>query len=462
MKRKLILFTALTMSVVLFILDIFIYTLLSHHLDRVQEANLANKVDAVVQYLLGQAEVGAGNPPVSYNWLRQYIAEGETGLILSSGGYVMGSVSEISTPIPNQIPRNPNHRVVQRLMYKKHTYIVAVEPIIGSDFHRLTGYAVMVSNTASETDYMRILATLLIIGTVGAVFATSVGALFIAILTLRPLDKMMTTVTRIEAINLGERVPIPKSQGIVRSFAEAFNRMLMRIERSFEQQTRFVADASHEIRTPLTNIQGYTNLLRRWGKYDSKILDECIEVIGREAIRLQNLADSLLVAAGIEASIADNPEETYVDEVLNDVVFTRHPLYPNRTLTASLASNTMVQMSPEHLQRLCSNLIDNALKYTPPGGSVTVKSVTVGQNVVIKVEDTGVGIPSDDIPRVFERFYRVDKSRSKAQGGVGLGLALVKELVERHGGTVTMESELGVGTKAVVTLPASSVYQSKF
>lgn len=460
MKRKLILFTALTMSVVLLALDVFIYALLAHHLDKVQEVNLANKVDAIVQHSLGQAEVGPGNPPVSYNWLRQYVAEGESGLILSATGTVVSSVGELATPPPNHIPRNPNKKSVRRIMYDNHTYIAVVEPIIDSDSNRLMGYAVLISNTASETDYMRILATVLIIGTVGAVFATSVGALFIAILTLRPLDKMMTAVTKIEASNLGERVPVPKSKGIVQAFAEAFNRMLTRIQRSFEQQTRFVADASHEIRTPLTNIQGYTNLLRRWGKHNPEILDECIEVIGREATRLQNLTDSLLVAARIEASVAVNADETTdVDDLLNDIVLTRRPLYPDRTLTSSFTSGAMVRMSPDHLQRVCSNLIDNALKYTPPGGSVTVRSTTVGTQVVIDVEDTGVGIPADEIPRVFERFYRVEKSRSKTSGGVGLGLALVKELVERHGGSVSLESELGVGTRVVVKIPIAPTPQ---
>ena len=232
---------------------------------------------------------------------------------------------------------------------------------------------------------------------------------------------------------------------------------LRRLER---MRREFVSNVSHELKTPLTSIQAYAETLLSGGLEDEAHCRGFVERIQEQAERLQTLILDLLRLARIEADdVAFEIHSVDVGEVITECVEDRGDLARSKGVSLTTKPSTKVAMAsaePEGLRTIISNLVDNALNYTPAGGRVEVDWEVVDDQVRIGVSDTGVGIPKEHQGRVFERFYRVDRARSRALGGTGLGLSIVKHLVQAFGGRVELESEQGKGSQFTVWLPAAS------
>ncbi len=229
-------------------------------------------------------------------------------------------------------------------------------------------------------------------------------------------------------------------------------------ERRYDRLRReFVANVSHELRTPLTLIKGYVETLKDGALQDPGRAPEFLETIERNVQRLSALVGDLLELSRLESGgQLVNPRAVEGRELLEAVLADLRPLAEKKrqALTLEIAPDLgEFTADPELLDRAVSNLVDNAIKYTPEGGAVTVRGSAEAEVVVISVEDTGPGIPEADLPRVFERFYRVDKSRSRELGGTGLGLAIVKHVAQLHGGTVAVRSRVGEGSVFTLRLP---------
>ena len=225
-----------------------------------------------------------------------------------------------------------------------------------------------------------------------------------------------------------------------------------------ELRKEFVANVSHELRTPLTMIKGFLETLQDGAITDTVKGPEFLATIAKHVDQLTNLVSDLLELSRLE-SRAGLPRLTRVEiaGTLVKVVDFMRPAAEKRRQALELSVNgglPGVAGDPDYLERAVSNLIDNAIKYTPEGGKVRVSARAAGDEVVIEVVDSGIGIPPEDLPRIFERFYRVDKSRSREMGGTGLGLSIVKHVVQVHGGVVDVESEVGKGSTFRVRLPA--------
>ena len=233
--------------------------------------------------------------------------------------------------------------------------------------------------------------------------------------------------------------------------------------RRLEQvRTEFVANVSHELRTPLTAIQGYLETLLSGALEDREHARRFLEIVFRHTERLGRLLNDLTDLSNIELGrVILTIEPTRADDVVESVLAIMKPRAETGgvTLRAELSAGPLsVQADRDRLAQILINLEDNAVKYTPRGGRVTVSARPAdGARVILAVEDTGVGIPASDLPRITERFYRVDKARSRELGGTGLGLAIVKHLVAAHGGQLDVESEVDRGTTVRVTLPATEV-----
>lgn len=453
MKRKIAAFTAVVMMVILCILDVFIYFTLERHLVNLETISMSTNTVAAADYVQTNFNDGGSLHAITdYHWMNRFLREGQEIYLLGPDGKVLGRAGNDLLP-SNQPPVSVESGFQEgRLKLHGKQLYYAVTPIVDDDTQRIIGYVELVSDTVSQKEYMAVLVVVLTIGSLGAILLTALGGYVISAAATRPLKRMMITVSRIEANRLHERVPRPRGRDEVALLTDAFNRMLSRIERSFEQQSQFVADASHEIRTPLTVIQGYANLLARWGKSDPQVLDQAITVIQKESSRLRQLADDLLTLAGMEASANDEEHVVDVDEVLSEVIETLGPLYPERKIQSFLAG-AEAAMSPSHFRRLCTNLLENALKYTQVGQAVNVRTSLCNGTVLVEVEDAGPGIPLESISHIFERFYRVESSRDRKEGGTGLGLAIVKELAQLYGGSIDVVSQVGIGTTFFVRLP---------
>ncbi len=280
---------------------------------------------------------------------------------------------------------------------------------------------------------------------------------------IRPVEEMATTARHISSTNLHERILAEGYPFELESLAGTFNKMLDGLEESFERISRFSADIAHDLRTPVNNIRGEAEVaLAR-----ARTIDEYRDVLGsclEEAVRLSDLIGDLLFLARADSPLTNLRRETVnVGELLSGVreYYEASAMDAGVSLTATIPGEPVVaELDRALMQRAVSNLVSNAVAHTPFGGSVVMRAYSeiaaeTGK-VRIEVSDTGVGIPSHALPRVFDRFFRVDSSRSQASGGTGLGLAIVHSIMLLHGGNVDIASELGRGTRVTLRLPATA------
>jgi two-component system, OmpR family, sensor kinase len=298
--------------------------------------------------------------------------------------------------------------------------------------------------------FNRVLSRALLIS-LGAVVASLVVAAFLTSSLFRPLEDIATVARQItRADDLSRRVPHSSRTDEIGDLARAFNQTLERLERLFRSQQRFLADVSHELRTPLTSVRGNLDLMKRMGEYDQ----ESMIVIQEEMERMSRLlGDLLLLARADTGGLPLRFEPVELDNVLFDVY--RQISRIDKSVTVELAEvdQVIVRGDEDRLKQVILNLVDNSIKYTPSGGSVQLRLRKEDGRAILSVTDTGVGIPAEDLPHIFDRFYRVDKSRNREQGGSGLGLAIVKWVVQAHGGRIQVESSVGAGTTFTVNLP---------
>jgi signal transduction histidine kinase len=249
---------------------------------------------------------------------------------------------------------------------------------------------------------------------------------------------------------LSRRLPDPGRRDEIGNLTMVLNRNLERLEQLFHVRQRFLADVSHELRTPLTTIRGNVDLMRRIGEADPEILD----VVQEELERMTRLVgDLMLLARADTGALPIQQQSVELDTLFLDVY--RQVRSLDQTINVSLeeVDQVMVLGDADRLKQLILNLVENAIKYTPPGGRVMMSLSKENGRSKLVVEDTGIGIPAEDLPHIYDRFYRVDKARTRSQGGSGLGLSIAKWIVEAHQGTIEVESEVGRGTTFTVHLP---------
>ena len=273
---------------------------------------------------------------------------------------------------------------------------------------------------------------------------------------IRPVEEIATTARHISSTNLRERILPEGYPSELASLAGTFNEMLDRLQESFERISRFSADIAHDLRTPVNNIRGEAEVaLAR-----ARTIDEYRDVLGsclEEAVRLSDLISDLLFLARAESPLTHlRRAPVDVGEMLGNVreYYEASAADGGISLTTSLSAEPLVaDMDRTLMQRAVGNLVANAVAHTPPGGAVVLGANAELSGVRIEVSDTGAGIPAEALPRVFDRFYRVDASRSHVSGGTGLGLAIVQSIMVLHGGKADIASQLGQGTKVSLHLP---------
>lgn len=271
---------------------------------------------------------------------------------------------------------------------------------------------------------------------------------------LRLVDNLRQAADWVDAGNLDARLP-EQGDNEIGDLARSINRLIDRLKRRSEAQTRFVADASHELATPVAGIRGYTNILRGWGADDSEVRDEAINAIDRESKRMARLTSELLTLVRSEQALEVRVIRFDVNMSAREVLAVTATRYQdkNQTVFGPDEGPLMMVGDPDRIGDVLSILLDNAAKYTPEAGRISVSTRRRRESVYIEVSDTGPGIPRDDLPNIFERFYRSDAARSRSTGGFGLGLAIAKSITSELGGELSVESSLGLGTTFTLKLP---------
>lgn len=285
---------------------------------------------------------------------------------------------------------------------------------------------------------------------VALILATVSGGMVVRS-ALSPVSRITQTAKQIEtSSDLNRRVGYTGPADEVGELANTFDHMIEHLDRVFQSQKHFVADASHELRGPLTVIRGNLDLLKR--KFSEEDRHESLEAIRRETIRMARIVDDLLFLAEIESGELAQQQEVALKELLLEERDRAQTIAGERKIIVDRKENLILRGDAQRLRQLLGNLVDNAIKYTPEPGTITLSLFRDGEWARLEVADTGIGIAPENQPHIFDRFYRVDKARSRVSESTGLGLAIVKGIAEQHGGRVTLSSELGKGSTFTVRL----------
>jgi two-component system, OmpR family, sensor histidine kinase ArlS len=272
---------------------------------------------------------------------------------------------------------------------------------------------------------------------------------------MRPLNKLSEAMRSIERNGFQRRVENTNAHDEISELSQIFNKMMSEIEKSFRQQQQFVEDASHELRTPIQVLEGHLSLLNRWGKKDPSILEESLHVSLEELDRVKRLVGELLELSRADRELTDIEHakvdiKASSDKVIRDFAFL-HQDYMFE-LKNKVEENAEAFILKRHLEQVLVILLDNAVKYSEPHTSIEVLLTENDLHVLIEVRDEGIGIPEEDLTKVFDRFYRVDKARSREKGGYGLGLAIASKLIYNYGGTIEAKKNQPAGTIIYVSL----------
>ncbi len=321
--------------------------------------------------------------------------------------------------------------------------------------NQLVGVVEVASLMSVIDDALSVVRRALLLASVLALLFAAVGGSILARAALRPIKAITETAQQITGTrDLSQRIAAEVPNDEVGRLTATINDMLARLESSFDAQQRLVADVSHELRTPLTSIQGNVDLLRRGAADDAAMRNESLAAIGNETARMRRLVNDLLLLAQADAGLQLRLQPVELDTLILDVYRQGQLIAQNTGVHVRLGAEdqAVVLGDADRLRQLLLNLVDNAIKYTPAGGDVTLTLKRQAGWVQVCVEDTGAGIAPEDLPHIFDRFYRADRSRARS-GGAGLGLAIAKWVAEAHGGQLEVESHPGAGTFFTLYLP---------
>lgn len=310
--------------------------------------------------------------------------------------------------------------------------------------------------TPRELQFIQRINRLLLYGAlIGAAFALVLG-IFLSRSLTRPIRELTQATHAVSQGDLSQRVPV-RSEDELGELAQAFNKMSSELSRSVNARKQMTADIAHELRTPLSLILGHAEAVHDGVLPPSR---ENFEIIREEATRLEHLVNDLRILSLADAGeLSIHPQTIEPERLLREVasLYQYQIQRKNITLDLNIApSLSTVDVDPGRMTQVLTNILDNALRHTPEGGTIILSAIERNENVELAVQDTGPGLKAQDLERIFDRFYRTDASRQRDDafgGGSGLGLAIARSIVQAHGGQISAESDLGKGLKLIVTLP---------
>ncbi|HWI47690.1 MAG TPA: ATP-binding protein [Rummeliibacillus sp.] len=290
--------------------------------------------------------------------------------------------------------------------------------------------------------------------TIIAALLSLLGGRWLANMIMRPISNMIKTIEEIEQSGVLKKVTTQsKTNDELQIMARTFNRMIDRIQSNMEKQKRFISDASHELKTPLTVIKSYANYLRRHGLENNQMAEEAIQAIHSEATRIQKMTDTFLDLATLEKENVLEMKEVNLVALCKNTLNELKYVY-KREITLHYEDDSMIICADElKVKQVFIILLDNAMKYSNERIEVFLEKND--QSIIVCIKDYGIGIPETEMSNIFERFYRVDKARSRESGGTGLGLSIAKSIIIQHNGEIIVNSWEGIGTEVKLLLPFS-------
>ncbi|MFQ5899945.1 MAG: sensor histidine kinase [Thermodesulfobacteriota bacterium] len=461
-RAKLTLLYTLLLGTGLIIFGIFLYTTLSKSLLDTADSRIRTIAEIISKTALRPSSA-LGLPKDFSNILERFFGIKTSGKFIqildNSGRIILKSASLGNADLP--FSKEALHNAIQRKMTFETIHSRGRYPI------RIITYPVMERGktinfvqigTSLETiqDTLNTLLYLLYASaSISLIFAGIVGWL-LANRALRPVAEITKTARRIGAENLNQRLEVRNPGDEIGRLAETFNDMISRLESSFDRIKQFTADVSHEIKTPITILKGETEIALKTEKTVEGFKSVLVSNL-EEINRMTHVIEGLLFLSRRDSGIKDiTTEEIDMDDLLKEKYQQAILLAKNKEIKVILVRNDPVRVkgNPIRLRQLLLNLIENAVKYTPKTGEITLSLEKSAGFARIVVSDTGIGVAREDLPYLFDRFFRVDKARSREEGGSGLGLSICKGIVNSHNGSIEVKSRPGKGSKFIIHLPA--------
>ncbi|WP_430510298.1 sensor histidine kinase [Gottfriedia solisilvae] len=384
-------------------------------------------------------------------------SEADTKVIVQAkSGEILGKSHPLDSVIKEHLFVNKSHinhnGTIIHSDWRNENYISTISPIIINN--ETKGYVYMFLKTESIQHLIFRLKIIFLITMLVTFLFTVITIIFLSKRLTRPLIKMKEETEKMAKGNLSVAFDI-SSNDEVSDLANSIQGLASELDFMKNERSEFLATVAHELRTPLTFIRGYADIALR-DSIEEDERNEYLKIIKEETDRITDLVQELLLLAQIEQhSFAINKTEQCICDLLNSIKekLSGILLEKNITLSVECITDCYVNVDPQRINQVFQNLIMNSFQYAYSNSTITINIVQDHNYVQVSIQDEGVGIPPEDIPHIFKRFYRVDKSRTRSTGGTGLGLAIVKEIVELHNGSVSVKSELGVGTTFIIRIP---------
>jgi two-component system sensor histidine kinase ArlS len=419
-----------------------------------RERNVMQSNAAAIQgyFLDNDEDIGAQELENSKSFLEKINEQGQMIRIIRKDGKSILVVTKDIKPEWVATEFVQASQIIEERHGEDHLLIVRT-PLITSNF---TGTIEIVRNIEAVDQLLNVILTVMTAGGIAAILLSILGGMVISRRLLTPIKDLTNTMKKVEEKGLQERVKVYDTKDELSALATMFNTMMDKLEYSFRQQNQFVEDASHELRTPIAIVEGHLSLLVRWGKNDPRVLEESLAASLQETKRLKHLVQDLLTVSQVEAPPASlESEKIWPVPIIEQAIQNMILIHAEVDFSTELAAleGVKIAITSNHLEQILLILLDNGIKYSAIDKRIDILGYLNAQYACISIKDYGMGIPASDLSHIFDRFYRVDKARSRKQGGSGLGLAIAKRLVEKYRGIIVVQSEVHVGTMIIIQLP---------
>lgn len=445
LRKKIYLYTTVLFAVLLLIMNIAVYAVFSKLIYENEQASISNEMANITKI----AQRSIGNVPED-DLLRAFVpSNGMVRLV-----HPDKKAKTVASPDEKALGEIPaeyiGSELIKTMESDKKVYMFASSPVILPDGE--IGSFQLTRSMESAENILRTLRFVLGIVTVLAMIPVLISSAILSKFITSPVATMTATMKEIRKSGQFKRLEMEgKSQDELHQMGETFNHMIDLLESNYEKQQLFISNASHELKTPLTVIESYSSLLKRRGVKEPELFNESIEAIHSEALRMKEMTEQLLLLARHDDQWMLDLKLIDLNRFLTQVIRTYGDAFKRTIqLEFSLAENTFIQTDENKLKQLLFIFLDNARKYSDD--VIRVTAGTEKSKVYIRIEDRGMGIPQKDLPRVFDRFYRVDEARNRKTGGSGLGLSLAKEIADALGVEIRLESTEGLGTAASIRI----------
>ncbi|MCA0757968.1 HAMP domain-containing histidine kinase [Paenibacillus sp. N4] len=443
LRKRFTLFTIFWLIFILILFNIFVYFYVIKITTESEEEVIVNKVNLMLENPRIQSGRGLNTPEL----LNEYYNVNEMIRIIDPNNRVVNITG--TDPLLLQLPAT--------FEIQHHTGMITKsgERILFMRVPLYEGNRVIamleVNRILDELDnYLQVLVAALSVTSAGAILFAIFGTYWFTSRLTAPIQQMVNTMREIDRSGKLRQIELSTKEESAEllQLVRAFNQMIERLDRTFAKQKQFVADASHELKTPLTVISSYAGMLKRWGRDDESLRDEAIEAIDKEANRLQNLTKSMLMLAEAEQEDWLRQELFDVVQVVDELATMLQTTFGRPIRVKAMSKVVRMVGDKDKIRQLLVILLDNAIKYSKEPIDITI---SLTRHIVkIEVKDRGIGIPENEIPHLFERFYRVDGARSRTTGGVGLGLSIAKRIIDLHEGKVDVFSKPDLGTTITI------------